>query len=71
MVLSKEHVDILLFIENIIDKDTFDVIFKDLGGHMYDKWVSSDKKILNFLNRLDEFNLDIILKWGEEKYTNY
>lgn len=43
-------------------------LFPDDSKHFWGKWKNSEENMINFLNRLDEINKKIVLKWG---YSNY
>lgn len=39
-------------------------LFGGLAEHIYQKWIESNENMLNFLTRLDQKNINIMLLWG-------
>ena len=58
------HTNLLLRLQSDFNKEICDRIFNDLSDHLFDKWLKTDRNILNFFSQLDIKNRKKLLKWS-------
>lgn len=58
------HTNLLLRLQCDFNKEICDKIFSDLSDHLFNKWLKTDRNILNFFSQLDIKNQTAILKWS-------
>ena len=59
-----EVFNILLSLQCNFNKNICEQVFGLCSEHLYEKWVSSDGNIINFMTRLDVDNKAKLLSWG-------
>lgn len=64
MSTINESYKILLAMQSNFHLGICEELFGDLAEHIYQKWTGSNENMLNFLTRLDQNNLNIMLSWG-------
>ena len=61
----------LIYIQNVFDKEICNKLFGDLSNHIYQKWIDSDFNLVNFLSKLDNQNKLHFMKWAKYKRKCY
>jgi hypothetical protein len=58
------HTNLLLRLQSDFNKEICNIVFDDLSDHLFDKWLKTDRNILNFFSQLDIKNRKKLLKWA-------